>query len=323
MSNRQHLFIPTWITLAHLILGMVIFLLVGCDTVQGTQATQVESISVASRPLATVYISPTPNAEQVRATSLASSPTPTPILPSQTPRPTEYVGIFIGEAEPLQGAIVDPDAFNSISTPIPPTVAAAECTTTINAAYATIWRNDSLIGQRMGCPIQLGIGFEGRVQVFANGIMYQRIDTEEIWVMQPDNPSGEYLYFETSPDVSTAGINPPTGFIVPSGDFGGVWFSQPTLQEAIGFAQTPPLNVNLGWQRFSGGTFFLDSTSGQIFALLADGTLYGPFLAGLETDNGGVDPETTEDPNFTPDTPSSDSENTIPLEPTEELTPSQ
>ena len=306
MSKRQHLWIPTWITLTHLILGMVIFLLVGCDTVQGTQAAQVESVSIASRPLATVYISPTPNAEQVRATSLASSPTPTPVLPSQTPRPTEYVGIFIGEAEPLQGALIDPDAFASISTPIPPTIAPADCTTTVDGAYATIWSTDALISQRLGCPIQLAIGFEGQVQVFTNGIMYRRNDTEEIWAMVPDNPSGEYIYYETAPDISTAGVTPPDGFIVPSGDFGGVWFSQPDLQESMGFAQTPPLNVNLGWQRFSGGTFFLDSTSGQIFALMPDGTLYGPFLAGLDANR--IAPELTEDPNFTPDAPAEETE---------------
>lgn len=300
MSNRQHLFIPTWITLAHLLLGFVIFLLVGCDTLQGAQATQVESVSIASRPLATVHISPTPNAEQVRATSLASSPTPTPVLPSATPRPTDYVGVFIGEAEPLQGAIVDPEVFASISTPIPPTIAPAECTTAVDPAYATIWGTDSLISQRLGCPIQLGIGFQGQVQVFANGIMYRREDTEEVWAMLPDNPSGEYLYFETAPDVSTAGVNPPAGFIVPSGDIGGVWFTN-DLQEDIGFAQTPPLDIQMGWQRFSGGTFFLDSTSGQIFALLADGTLYGPFLAGLSTGDPVVPAEVTEDPDFTPE----------------------
>lgn len=295
MSNKQHLTIPTWITLANLLLGMIVFLLVGCDSLSGTQPTQAEPIAVANRPLATVYISPTPNAEQVRATSLASSPTPTPATPSPTPRPTEYVGVFIGEAEPLQGAIVDPDAFASISTPLAPTVAPAECTTTIDPAYATIWRAESLISQRLGCPIQLAIGFEGEVQVFTNGVMYQRKDTDELWAMLPDTRGGQYFYYETQPDISTVGIDAPQGFFVPSDDFGGVWMGQAGLQDTIGFAQTPPLNINMGHQRFTGGTFFLDSTSGQTFALLADGTLYGPFLAGLVADEGTA-PEATEDP---------------------------
>lgn len=304
MSNRRLFWIPTWITIAHLLLGTGIFFLVGCDSIQGAQPTQVESIAVVHRPLATVYISPTPNAEQVRATSLASSPTPTPVQPSQTPRPTDYVGVFIGEAEPLQGAIVDPAVFASISTPVPPTIVPADCTTAVDSAYLAIWRTDSLISQRLGCPIQLAIGFEGQVQVFANGIMYRRIDTGEVWTMIPDNRGGQYFYFESAPDISTAGVNPPDGFIVPSGDFGAIWFDNQDLQAEIGFAQTPPLNVNLGWQRFTGGTFFLDSTSGQTFALLPDGTLYGPFLAGLSGENADADPEVTEDPNVTPDEPS-------------------
>ena len=257
--------------------------LVGCDSISGAQPTQIVVIEIANRPLATVFISPTPNAEQIRATSLASSPTPTPPTPSPTPRPTEYVGVFIGEAEPLQGAIIDPDVFASISTPLAPTVAPAECTTAVDQAYASIWLNDSLLNQRLGCPIQLAIGFTGEVQVFTNGVMYQRDDNGELWAMLPDNPTGDYFYFEDPPNTSTASINPPEGSIVPSGDFGGAWMSEAELQADIGFAQTPPITINMGYQRFSGGTFFLDSTSGQIFALLADGTLYGPFLAGLPT----------------------------------------
>ena len=294
MSHKQHLLIPTYITLTHLLLGMVVFLLVGCDSMTGTQATQAEPLLAANRPLATVYISPTANAEQVRATRLASSPTPTPATPSPTARPTEYIGVFIGEAEPLQGAIVDPDVFASISTPLAPTVAPAECTTAIDPSYATIWTTDSLISQQMGCPIQIAIGFTGEVQVFTNGVMYQRGDTGELWAMLPDNRSGLYLYFETQDDVSTAGINAPQGFIVPAGDFGSVWMSQTGLRDDIGFAQTPPLKINMGYQRFAGGTFFLDNTSGQIFALVADGTLYGPFLAGFApAGDDNAEPEAT------------------------------
>ena len=312
MSYKQHLIIPTRIILSHLFLGMLVFSMVGCDSITGTQPTQAEPLVVADRPLATVYISPTANAEQVRATRLASSPTPTPATPSPTSRPTEYVGVFIGEAEPLQGAIVDPDVFASISTPLAPTVAPAECTTAIDPAYATIWATDSLISQRMGCPIQLAIGFTGEVQVFTNGVMYQRDDTGELWVMLPDNRRGLYLYFETQPDVSTAGITPPQGFIVPSGDFGSVWMSQDGLRDEIGFAQTPPLNINMGHQRFSGGTFFLDNTSGQIFALVADGTLYGPFLAGFAPAGDiNADPEATDDPESTTE-PDSEGESTSP-----------
>jgi len=276
---------------ASLTILCLLLVLVGCDT-QPEQAPQVELTAVANRPLATVFISPTPNVEQRRATSIASSPTPTPLTPTPTPRPTEYVGVFIGEAEPVQGALVDPDVFASISTPVPPTVAPAQCTTAIDPAYLSIWRSDSLIAQRLGCPIQIGIGFEGEVQVFADGVMYQRDNTGELWAMLPNNPSGQYFYFETPPDISTAGINPPAGFIVPSGDFGGAWMSESGLQDQIGFAQTPPLNIDLGYQRFSGGTFFLDSTSGQTFALLADGTLYGPFLAGISTgDESTTEPD--------------------------------
>jgi len=301
MRLLRHCFVPTYIIAVHVMLGVLAVFLIGCDTQPEQQATQIESLAVANRPLATVQISPTPNAEQRRATSIASSPTPTPLTPTPTSRPTEYVGVFIGEAEPLQGALVDPDVFASISTPVPPTVAPAECTTAIDPAYLPVWRNDSLIAQRMGCPIQIGIGFAGDVQVFAGGAMYRRDETGELWAMIPEQPTGQYFYFEIPPDISTTGITPPTGFIVPSGDFGGAWMSETVLQDQIGFAQTPPLGVNLGFQRFAGGTFFLDSTSGQIFALLADGTLYGPFLAGITTGEGttvpDVDaPEATDEP---------------------------
>lgn len=265
------------------------FLLTACDTGQSEPQT-IQQVAVANRPLATVYISPTPNVEQMQATRLASSPTPTPQTPTPTPQPTAYIGVFIGEAEPLQSGIVDPEIFASISTPLAPTVEPTTCTIEIDGAYVSVWRSESLINQRMGCPIQQGIGFFGLVQVFENGVMYQHSDTNEVWTIVPDVRSGEYIYDDQVPDVSTAGIGAPDGLIVPSGTLGSVWMSQPGLRDILGFAQTPPIRVSLGYQRFSGGTFLLDSTSGQTFALLADGTAYGPFIAGL-TGTSGIDGE--------------------------------
>lgn len=270
-----------------LLLVGIMIIISSCDSGQvPPQATAI----VLNKVLATVYISPTANAQQEQATRQASSATPTPLTPTPTARATAYIGIFIGEAEALDVALIDPDAFASISTPLAPTVVPANCTIQVDPAYSSVWRTDGIINQRMGCPIQIGVGFFGEVQVFENGVMYRHTDTGEIWAIVPNSRGGDYYYVDVPTNISTAGISAPVGMIVPADGFGGVWSSIPGLSTAIGFAQTPPLQIEMGYQRFSGGTFLLDDTSGQVFALVVDGTAFGPFLADL-TSSAGVNPD--------------------------------
>lgn len=261
-----------------------------------------------SKLIVTVEISPTANAEEVAATR--SAITATPIPPTQTVIPTEtpYVGIFIGEAEqqevmlnftePIIGPRVELNQ---------PTANAQRCLNiAIDTPYLTAWRSNSSVSQRMGCPIQGGFGFFGEVQVFETGVMYHYPELQAIWAIRPllSGTSGDYDYLENPIDTSTIGIQPPSGLIVPGDIFGNMWITVEGLREEMGFARTEAQEVPLGLQRFENGTFLLDSTAGQVYALVVDGTVLGPFLTSdidpalitTPTPAGSVAPEITEEP---------------------------
>jgi hypothetical protein len=236
-----------------------------------------------SKFIATAYISPTPNEEQMRATLLAVSPTPSPAPPTPFPSPTPYIGVFIGEAV-LEGGLPPLTGPLLADTPIfsaQPTADARRCVAVpFDRNYESIWVTNSRMAQRIGCPIQAGFGFFGHVQVFERGVIYRREDTREVWAIlpQPGGP-GQYWYVEKPAEVSTAGISAPEGRIVPDGDIGSVWVSIEGLQEEMGLALTPRQRVAMGAQRYDTGTMLLDATSGQVFALIVDGTAFGPFPA--------------------------------------------
>ena len=257
---------------------LMLLLLAACaPPQQAMPATNPPAVKV----LATAVVSPTPNAEQAQATRLASSPTPAPPSPSPIPTETPYVGLFLGRANRegglpmLSESFFQPDqAFSAL-----PTANAARCGIPIEFSYIAAWRNNNRVSDRMGCPIQQGFGFFGEAQVFEEGIMYRRPETRDTWAIVSRGQLGQYWYLEAPPTLSTVGLPVPQGFTLPGGDFGSLWMAVDVLREQIGYAQTAPQEVAMGLQRFDGGSFLLDASAGQVFALLVDGTVYGPFSA--------------------------------------------
>jgi hypothetical protein len=240
---------------------------------------------VIAKVLATAYISPTPNPEQIATTRAASSPTPIPVSPTSIPTPTAYIGVFIGEAanqdggfSPITAPLFGPQANNVAG--FNPTADATRCPIPINPVYLDTWARDFTVSQALGCPIQENFGFFGEVQIFENGAIYWRRDTREVWAIVPQSDRGRYWFVAAPEFVSTEGITAPTpGLLVPVGDVGSVWMSVAGLREALGYAQTERQSVAMNIQRYDSGSFFLDATAGQIFALVVDGTAYGPFNA--------------------------------------------
>lgn len=282
----------------------ILIIMTAC-TAQSPNTATADSIS---KLIVTVEISPTANAEEAAATRSAISPTPVPPTETVIPTETPYVGIFIGEAgqeevminftEPIFGPRVELGQ---------PTANAQRCLNiAIDGPYVTAWRSNSSVSQRMGCPIQGGFGFFGQVQVFETGVMYHYPELEAIWAIRPllSGTSGDFDYLENPVDVSTIGIQPSSGLIVPGDIFGNMWITVEGLREEMGFARTESQEVPLGLQRFENGTFLLDSTAGQVYALVTDGTILGPFLTSetepalitTPTPAGTGAPEVTEEP---------------------------
>jgi hypothetical protein len=236
-----------------------------------------------SMEIATVYISPTPNEDEAAATralvTVTSLPPTATVIPTETP----YIGRFIGEAQ-LEADFVE------ILTPIfapalvdaQPTANADRCIANpIDTPYLIAWRTNPTVSERMGCPIQGGFGIFGESQVFENGVMYFYPELNAVWAIRvPAGANrGEYDYLENAPEGSTIGMQPPVGLLVPGAAFGNMWLGVPGLREEMGFARTDAQTVPMGMQRFENGTFLLDASAGQVYALVTDRTVLGPFLA--------------------------------------------
>ncbi|XWX04119.1 hypothetical protein VZO05_00925 [Aggregatilineales bacterium SYSU G02658] len=253
--------------------ALLLMLLTACST--GTEAAAAPTEVVVVKSLATVVLSPTPNLDQLAATAAAASPTPAPPTPTPDPSPSPYVGVFIGEAG---GGL----AFQSFTQPLlgsggaAPTADARQCGRPIEPRIVPVWQSQSVVRQRLGCPIQEPFGFFGQLQVFDRGVMYLQPDIQAVWAIVPQGTVGRFYYLEAPPPL-TAPLEPSQQGLVPTGAFGSMWTLVEGLPARIGFGITEPQEVALTIQRFDSGTFLLDVSSGQAFALAVDGTVLGPY----------------------------------------------
>jgi hypothetical protein len=261
--------------------------LLGCGLVACTPTADVPLPTAVAivKPLATAVVSPTPNPEQISATRLAASPTPLPSTPTPIPSPTAYVGVFIGQAEQALGfqAFTQP-LFAPDIVGLEPTADARRCGRPIDGRYLAVWRTNRIVNERLGCPIQEAFGFFGKLQVFEQGVMYYQPDIRAVWAVLPQGNSGRFFYLESPPPLSAPITAPNDSLIAPSGDFGSLWSLVPELSARMGFGITPEQDVALAIQRFDSGTFLLDASSGQAFALVVDGTAYGPFAVTVNSE---------------------------------------
>ncbi len=278
--------------------GLLLASLVGCMSAAPAATPTAPAVA---RVLATVEISPTPNPEERAATRAASSPTPPPPTATVIPSETPYIGIFIGEAEQPEGfAVIDEPFFGAAEPGAEPTADAAICNIAIDPAFVPIWQETATVRRRMGCPIQPGFGFFGSLQAFERGVMYFYPEFNAVWaILRSDQPAraaeGRYEYLENPPEGDLTGIPTNPSLLLPTGAFADMWVAVPDLRQDIGFATSEIVpDVAMGLQRFDNGTFLFDATSEQIYALVVDGTMLGPYLPPQDVEPGSGAEETPE-----------------------------
>jgi hypothetical protein len=256
------------------LLLITIVLLAACGTATPTPISLPPSLM--PKLLATVYISPTPNAQEMDATRLASPPTETPV-PNLAPTPTVYVGVFLGEADTANdsGPVINPVLINNPPTAIAQESAVPPCPAQADALFGTGWQGDPVVRQALGCPTELASAMDGTAQVFERGVMYAR-PTGEVWAIVPD--VNRFWYYPVPLPPPPGDVPPPpSGLLPPSATFVVVWRSVHGLSDALGYARTDDQPSSLSTQHFQGGMLLADGSSGQVFVLLADGRAFGPY----------------------------------------------
>jgi hypothetical protein len=237
---------------------------------------------VIAKQLATVGPTDTPSDEELAATREVLRQTPTAAPATPVPSITPYIGVFIGQSENTlrPRPLVDPALIGIPEDRVRQETIEFICEQPVDAAFGSTWQEDPRAVNGLRCPIQEMFGFNGEVQIFERGAIYHRPETSELWAIEPGTllELGSHFYVDVPPPVSAEGAAAPEGLLIPQGVFGGAWAGIPQIREALGFATTgvQPNDVNL--QRFEGGTLFLDLTAGQVFALLVNGEVHGPYV---------------------------------------------
>lgn len=248
---------------------VLVAVLAGCNALPAPPPTA-PAVADGAKRLATVYVSPTPDAAERQATRLAASPTPN-VMTAPTASPTAYIGVFLG-ASGADAPFIDS---NIGAVDITPTRPPVRCPLEADPVLGDRWRTEPLVVRGLGCAIEGLLPFSGTRQTFENGVMYGR-PSGQTWAIAPGEP-GLFWFVEVPPEVPPVDVNAPPGLIVPSESFGALWRSRPEIQQALGFARLETFEAALGFQRFEGGTLFLEAETGQVFALLVDGFAYGPY----------------------------------------------
>ncbi|HEX2621266.1 MAG TPA: hypothetical protein VHL11_14005, partial [Phototrophicaceae bacterium] len=259
------------------LLGFLILISTTACTPSGAATSEADTVVVAVKQLATVNIPPTPDAAQREATRRALPVNPTVPPPTATYTSTPYIGIFLGTPNANDNGVPMVDAGVGAPTNVlDPQIGG--CVVPFDPAFGTGWQSNPSVVRRIGCPLQQRFGFAGNVQVFEHGVMYQRIDTNEVWAIEPgDIGAGKFWYVNQPLAIVPDGIQAPAGLRIPANSFGSVWLTNGEVSKTLGYASTPEQTADLNVQRFDGGSLLLDVTIGQAFILFDDGDAFGPY----------------------------------------------
>ncbi len=254
--------------------------------------TQTKSVSTAvaaspTTPKASPTVAANPTNTVVPVTPTAVSATAVP--PTFTPEP-----VVTATVRPSQTATVVPTAPTVTATSIrksTPTVtptatprvsvtATPPCSLMPVRGFGQVWRTDSSVRGRVGCPVAP----EGEVtptayQRFEGGYMFWRGDTRTIYVFR-GGPTDTYGVWRQFPDTWQEGDplpskTPPAKLYAPVRGFGKVWYENESLQLDLGWAVEPESNTGAVWQQYERGNALW--TADRVIRFLYSDGIYARF----------------------------------------------
>jgi hypothetical protein len=277
-------------------LVIMLWLIVGCTNAAPTpdaDAAILTGFDTLPKALATIALSPTPDAPQVRATIDSRRPTETLPPPTFTATPTPYVGIFMGDSTFSAGSILPTGTRGprvvtvAPQTPTRGAPAQGGNPTAVAVAGGGTARNcpvqaaqqfvkasgNAAVAQRLGCPRAAPYTVNLVAQPFQTGYMFWR-DTKEIYVLstggiQKGASTDTFWRFPDNWDESLPASDPsqvaPAGLIQPIRGFGYVWRSNATVKNSVGWALAPEQPFTSMWQDFERG-WLMTTNDGAVIA---------------------------------------------------------
>lgn len=258
---------------------LILLILIAAACTPNTPAATTPTAPPGLKTLATLYVSPTPNVEQREATRLAARSAPPTPLPTRTPEPTAYVGVFLGEAEMGEAPVIDPARYaGTLQAGNPPaTFGVVSCRYPIDSVFGGSWTANTDAVDALGCPTAPPAPFSGTMQTFERGVMFF-LPTSEIFAINVSANGGQWWYIPQAPPDQSWDVNPPSGLFVPSQGFGAVWKADEDIRLAMGYATAGETGASLTIQPFDNGRLLRESGLAQTFVLVNDTrAAYGGF----------------------------------------------
>ena len=182
----------------------------------------------------------TPVNATATATSTAS-PTHKPVQ-TATPRATQT-------GTPKATSTATPRA-TATGTPLP-------CGIMPVNGFGKLWHDEQFVRTRLGCPTAAEWAIiNAAEQHFQGGYMFWNGDTKTVFAFINGNPGVVYTIADTwqegDPNPPSVGT-PPSGLFQPVRGFGKIWYENPALRQALGWATDQEAGVQAAWQPFAKG----------------------------------------------------------------------
>ena len=221
-------------------------------------SVQAPATTVGTPPTAVPATTAVPTKPSATASHVVTAPTATP-PPTPIPQ-TAAPATPAASTTPTVAATAT--STTTTATPIATAVAATP-TTAVTGAFGSVYWAKATVQTQLGAPSSRGAyTFSAAILSFQRGTMYERFDTQTIYILFADGT------VKTVPDTWTAadgaGGGQPQGqpnLWIPSKNFWKAWTADPTLVTSIGYATSADAHYMQGQaQDFAGGTMLYSDT---------------------------------------------------------------
>jgi hypothetical protein len=263
------------------------------SSVSSSSSSTGQGTTTPSQPAATATPTkspaPSPTPAQVPGSPTGSGNTVHPATPTPTAQPTQPAATPTSASSGTPAATATPAGTpTQAATPIvsdqtPDATPVASATTNtgtptsnvvpVTGAFGSVYWANTDVQKKLGDAQAPEAHMSASELGFQHGTMYERFDTNEIYVLLADNQWRSFPDTWTAAEGEGGGPGPQENLWIPKGSFGKVWNSDPNLQQNIGYAVNSAAPHVMGGvvQQFANG-IMLYSDQGFVYVVYDDGS---------------------------------------------------